>query len=165
VVALLTDLPRTIPAGRRPAAQAFPLLELGAPDRSAGPRNPRNPTSPRPGVGTDVRDPAPRPNRAALRRRRTVALGLLVGLCVGALIGLQATLGSIGGGPLATTGAPGALQPAASRVWIVHPGDTLWSIAKAVDPAGDVRPLVDRLAAEAGTTVLYPGEPIAIPAV
>ena len=30
------------------------------------------------------------------------------------------------------------------------PGDTLWSIAEAVDPAGDVRPLVDRLATEAG---------------
>jgi hypothetical protein len=27
----------------------------------------------------------------------------------------------------------------------VQPGDTLWSIARSVQPAGDVRPLVHRL--------------------
>jgi hypothetical protein len=92
-----------------------------------------------------------------------VALGALVLLIIGVWFGLQAALGRIGGSPLATAGAPGGLQPAASRIWIVRPGDTLWSIATAVDPTGDVRPLVDRLAAEAGTTALYPGESIAVP--
>jgi hypothetical protein len=77
--------------------------------------------------------------------------------------GLQAALGRTGGSPLATTGAPGGLQSAASRIWVVRPGDTLWTIAEAVDPGGDVRPLVDRLAAVVGTTALYPGESVAIP--
>lgn len=76
---------------------------------------------------------------------------------------MRAALGRIGGGPLATTGAPGGALPAASRVWVVRPGDTLWSIAEAVDPAGDVRPFVDRLDTEVGGSSIYPGETIAIP--
>jgi hypothetical protein len=39
----------------------------------------------------------------------------------------------------------------------------LWLIAKAVDPKGDVRPLVDRLAGEVHGTLLYPGESVALP--
>ena len=110
-----------------------------------------------------VRRAAHRPNPAVLRRRRAVAVIVLATLLLGCWLGLQAALGRIGGSPLATAGAPGGLQPAASRTWIVRPGDTLWSIALAVDPNGDVRPLVDQLAAEVGTTALYPGESIAIP--
>jgi len=104
-----------------------------------------------------------RPSRAVLRRRRIVALGLLAALALCGWIGLQAALGGIGGGPLATTGAPGGPQLAAARVWVVRPGDTLWSIAEAVDPGADVRPLVDRLDAQIGGTALYPGETIGIP--
>jgi hypothetical protein len=88
---------------------------------------------------------------------------LVAAVSVCSWIGLQAALGRIGGGPLATTGAPGGWQVASSRVWVVRPGDTLWSIAESVDPKGDVRPLVDRLASEVGTTALYPGEAISIP--
>jgi hypothetical protein len=98
-----------------------------------------------------------------LRRRRLVAVGLFIAVLLTAWLGLQAALGRIGGGPLATTGAPGGLRAAATRMWIVRPGDTLWSIAEAVDPRGDVRPLVDRLAAALGATALYPGEVVAIP--
>jgi hypothetical protein len=83
---------------------------------------------------------------------------------MGSWTGLQAALGRIGGGPLAATGAPGGLQRAASRMWTVQPGDTLWSIAEVVDPRSDERPLVDRLVAELGSTALYPGETIAVPA-
>ena len=104
-----------------------------------------------------------RERQAVLLIRRTATIGLLalVVLCVG--IAARAALGRIGGGPLATTGAPGGIEPAASRVWIVRPGDTLWSIAEAVDPHGDVRPLVDRLAGEVRGTSIYPGETIALP--
>jgi hypothetical protein len=87
----------------------------------------------------------------------------MVTLVVGCWLGLQAALGRIGGGPLATTGAPGGPGPAAGRVWIVRPGDTLWSIAEAAEPGSDVRPLVDRLAALIGSTELYPGESISLP--
>ena len=140
MVALLADIPRmTCPS----------VAPLGAPE--TGCRDPRG---------------APKlcqPSRAVLRRRRVVALGALVLLLMGLWFGLQAALGRIGGSPLAIADAPGGLQPAASRTWIVRPGDTLWSIAEAVDPKGDVRPLVDRLAAELGGTALYPGESIGIP--
>jgi hypothetical protein len=78
-------------------------------------------------------------------------------------VGLQAALGRTGAGPLASTGAPGGSEPASVRVWTVRPGDTLWSIAEAVDPRGDVRPLVDRMAAELGGTTLYPGESVSVP--
>ncbi|HEY3810847.1 MAG TPA: hypothetical protein VGL49_05380, partial [Acidimicrobiales bacterium] len=59
-----------------------------------------------------------RPSPAVLRRRRVVAIGLVVVVVLLTWIGLQAALGRIGGGPLATTGAPGGLQDAGARVWI-----------------------------------------------
>jgi hypothetical protein len=98
-----------------------------------------------------------------LRRRRTVAVISLLLVLGGVWFGLQAALGRIGGSPLATAGAPGGLERAATRIWIVRPGDTLWSIAERVKPGSDVRPLVDRLAAEIGSADLYPGEQVAIP--
>jgi nucleoid-associated protein YgaU len=103
------------------------------------------------------------PSRATLRWRRAVAVGMLAVVIGASWIGIRAALGGTGGGPLAATGAPGGVKAAAVRVWIVRPGDTLWSIAEAVDPNGDVRPLVDRLAGEARGTAIYPGETIAIP--
>jgi hypothetical protein len=45
----------------------------------------------------------------------------------------------------------------------VQPGDSLWSIAARVDPSGDPRPLVAKLAAELGSSTVQPGEHITIP--
>jgi hypothetical protein len=105
--------------------------------------------------------------RATRRLRQAVALGVLAMVVavvvVCSSLAIRTALGRIGGGPLATTGAPGGSQAVAVRVWIVRPGDTLWSIAEAIDPNGDVRPLVDRLAGEARGSAIYPGESIAIP--
>ncbi len=84
------------------------------------------------------------------------------------LIAAQSTLAGTGGGPLTTTGAAasgvGPMTPADTAVWVVRPGDTLWSIAESLDPRGDVRPLVDRLSAEVHGGDIYPGETIALPA-
>jgi hypothetical protein len=110
-----------------------------------------------------VRRAAHRPSPAVLRRRRAVSVMVVATLLIGCWLGLQAALGRIGGGPLATTGAPGGPRPAAGRVWIVRPGDTLWSIAEAAHPGSDVRPLVDRLAAAVGSSHLYPGEAVVLP--
>jgi hypothetical protein len=109
----------------------------------------------------------PANRRAPYRLRQVVALGALavvVAVVVAcSWLAIRTALGRIGGGPLATTGAPGGSQGVAVRVWIVRPGDTLWAIAEAIDPNGDVRPLVDRLASEAHGSAIYPGESIAIP--
>jgi len=154
VVALLTDMPRVAPPGcRNPFEPLDTTVTAWCPTTSR----------PSPAALGHPRLVTSRPGPAVLRRRRLGALLLLTTLVLGSRIGLQAALGRTGGGPLATTGASSGMQPAATRVWVVRPGDTLWSIAAAVDPNGDVRPLVDRLAAEVGGTSLYPGEMIGIP--
>jgi hypothetical protein len=43
---------------------------------------------------------------------------------------------------------------------VVRPGDTLWSIARSLQPGGDVRDLVDRLAERAGGAQITPGQRI-----
>ena len=47
-----------------------------------------------------------------------------------------------------------AARPAAGAVYVVQPGDTFWSIAATLVPAGDVRAEVDRLAALNGSAAL-----------
>jgi hypothetical protein len=107
--------------------------------------------------------PSPRrPTAADYRRRRVVALGVATLLALFAWIAVRSALDRIGGGPLAATGATSAV-PVSSRSWVVRPGDTLWSIASAVEPRSDVRPLVDQLAKETGGRPLYPGQVIAVP--
>lgn len=54
------------------------------------------------------------------------------------------------------------LQPVARLSHVVQPGDTLWSIARDFVPEGDIRPLVDRLAAARGNTPLQPGEAVVL---
>jgi LysM repeat protein len=63
--------------------------------------------------------------------------------------------------------APAPTGPAAAAsdgtTVTVEPGDTLWSIARRVQPNGDVRPLVDQLVAAQGGEVLLPGQQIVVP--
>jgi Tfp pilus assembly protein FimV len=47
--------------------------------------------------------------------------------------------------------------------YMVQPGDTLWSIARRLQPAGDVRPLVHQLIALNGGASLGIGQRLAIP--
>lgn len=112
--------------------------------------------------------PGGRLHPSVYRRRRLLAAGLLLLAIAAVLVTAQSFMAGTGGGPLTATGAAAssswAMTPAGTEVWVVRPGDTLWSIARSVDPQGDVRPLVDRLAAEVGRDTLYPGETVAIPA-
>lgn len=88
------------------------------------------------------------------RRRRLVALALLVGL----VLGVVSFIGSADATPTPEG------QLAESITVIVQPGDTLWAIASDLDPEGDPRALVDRLTDLAGSTALQPGQQLVVPA-
>jgi hypothetical protein len=96
-------------------------------------------------------------------------VGAVVAMLAAMLLALAIGNGALAGlapGPSGTpavaaassTGGAGATQVT------VEAGDTLWSIARRVQPSGDIRPLVDRLVAAYGTTPLQPGQQLAIPA-
>lgn len=160
MVALLTD----IPTYTEPSPAPLRLV-------TRRPRPAIFPTRPMPSTAPTIRRSHPihtnrstRPSPQTFRRRRVAALGLLVLSACLVIIAVQAALGRAGGGPLTTTGVAGGLRAAAAESWVVRPGDTLWSIASAIAPGRDARPIVDRLAAELGGSSLFPGEVVPIPA-
>ncbi|HET7489066.1 MAG TPA: LysM domain-containing protein [Acidimicrobiales bacterium] len=133
--------------------------------RSPSPRRPAPGTTAswRPAAATRPR-PGARPSAAVFRRRRAA-----VCLVVAVLLGVLVAVGMPGEAPLSLSGrAPAAAEPAgalpiAARSYVVQPGDTLWSIARSLQPHGDVRPLVQRLAADRGGAPLRAGERLVLP--
>lgn len=104
--------------------------------------------------------PGSAPRAVFWRRRLAVLLvAVAVVLTAKALVG-----GSHGG-----TSHPGSVAPAAvaeagpQGSYVVKQGDTLWAIARQMQPGGDVRPVVDRLAALRRGEPLRVGERIALP--
>jgi Tfp pilus assembly protein FimV len=92
--------------------------------------------------------------RPAAYRRRVLAFALL------ALIPFVlswAARTTLGGGSLT---APGRSAP--SRTYVVQSGDTLWNVARALHPGGDLRATVDRLASAHRGSGLQAGERIAL---
>lgn len=102
----------------------------------------------------------PRPDEEARRLHPSVYRRRRLGVATAALA-LGATAWTVlpGGGAAPTASAPPA--PAAA-VHVVAPGDTIWSIARRLQPEGDVRATVDRLVAAHGSAVLQPGDRIAL---
>jgi hypothetical protein len=64
---------------------------------------------------------------------------------------------TLGGGSLT---APGRSAP--SRTYVVQSGDTLWNVARALHPRGDLRATVDRMATAHRGSELQAGERIAL---
>jgi LysM repeat protein len=58
---------------------------------------------------------------------------------------------------------PGSVKAPGGYVYVVRPGDTLWSIATRLDPSGDPRTLVAQLEAQVHTDKLVPGSRITVP--
>lgn len=60
---------------------------------------------------------------------------------------------------------PGAEPIAASqgRVVMVEAGDSVWSIARSIQPDGDLRPLVHRIVQANGSAPLQPGQELVVP--
>ena len=113
--------------------------------------------------------PPRRPHRSrVLRRRRRVAALVVLVVAVLAVVGsialVRAVVGAFGGEPLTSPEPPIARsQPVVATSYVVRPGDTLWSIARAAHPSGDVRPYVDRLAKTLHGQPLQPGQRIEPP--
>lgn len=128
------------------------------------------PTCSAPACGATERAPArrpapvhPRPRRrlSATTRRRRLLFTLGAAAVVGAL---ALPVAALGGRPATAPRAPStAVVVPGSTVYVVQPGDTLWSIASALDHGGDPRPLAEAIAKETGSSVVVPGERIRIP--
>jgi LysM repeat protein len=101
------------------------------------------------------------------RRRRLAVLGVAV-LCVFTIWVLAQTVVNAVSSRQATTESMqtiSAVQPTAdadSAYWTVRPGDTLWSIAQAVTPRGDIRPVLKRLDDRYGSSTLVAGQHILV---
>lgn len=99
--------------------------------------------------------------RPAVVRRRRVLLGIVA---TGLLVALALPWGGSGGRPLATSGSAPAGDPiAAHALYVVQPGDTLWTIAERLDPSGDPRVIVGELASRLGGDTIRAGEQIRLP--
>ena len=88
-----------------------------------------------------------------------VAMVLALAIGNGALAGLAP--GPSGASASASASATASTAPAAQVT--VRAGDTLWSIARRIQPTGDVRPLVDQLVASYGSAALQPGQMLDVP--
>ncbi len=104
---------------------------------------------------------------ATYRRRQLVAFAISILLVIAVLVAAKAAMGGLGAepltGPESAGGSTSVLQPIARSVYVVQPGDTLWEIARALQPKGDVRPLVGKLAQQRGGAPLQVGERIVLP--
>jgi hypothetical protein len=88
---------------------------------------------------------------------------VVVVLVAGAVWALGGMAGWLGRGPLAAPGpGPSRFVPAAAVVRIVQPGDTVWSIARSMQPHGEIRPLVDHLEQELHGRPLQVGDRLAL---
>jgi len=123
----------------------------------------RRPQAPAPRHLRLVPPPARRlPRSTMYRRRRVVLVAALFFAVFFAVLAARAALGALGGGPLAAPETPAGRGGAPAAVYVVQPGDTYWTIARHLQPAGDVRALVDHLSAEHGGAPLQPGEQLAL---
>jgi len=107
-----------------------------------------------------------RETQATYWRRRIVCMALLLGL----LWVTSSAAGFASGDrsverPQAQTLIESAAGESltAGQVVIVKPGDTLWSIARKMQPTGDVRPLVDRIATLNNGYGLTAGQALLLP--
>lgn len=93
-----------------------------------------------------------------------VAVAAFVLLLVASLAIGNGALAGLAPAP-AGSAAPSSVAPAAAAEGIaVQQGDTLWTIARRLQPTGDVRALVDQLVALNGVAPLQAGQVVQVPA-
>ena len=96
---------------------------------------------------------APAPSLKLTRRGRLVVVGFA--------LALVASLSVFGRG----VGTAEAADPAAARVVVVQPGETLWSIARDLDPSADPRSVIEALKSvnHLKGQVVLPGQALTVP--
>ncbi|MHB8438929.1 MAG: LysM peptidoglycan-binding domain-containing protein [Acidimicrobiales bacterium] len=97
---------------------------------------------------------------ARVRRRRVV----LAAATIGMLVALALPWGGAGGHTLAASGsvlAGAALEP--HTLYIVQPGDNMWTIAERLSPRADPRVVVAQLEQQVGSDTLQPGDRLTLP--
>jgi Tfp pilus assembly protein FimV len=122
------------------------------------PPGPGRPARPHLRVLDGGRAPGRLAQQAVYRRRRIVAAVLVVAVLAAALLLASAAVARNAGG------VPSSAAGGSSPTVVVHPGDTLWSIAAAAAPDTDVRVTVDRLVALNGSAPIVVGQELELPA-
>ena len=91
--------------------------------------------------------------------------GVVAAVLAAAVLALLVSHGAFASLVPAAPGRAGAVAtlPADGPSVTVETGDTLWSIARDLQPTGDVRPLVDRLVEVNGSSVIVPGQELVVP--
>jgi len=105
----------------------------------------------------------PRPSVRAqtlARRRRTLAIGVVLAAVTLLAMPLRAIGAITVDGRPTPAGVPAGLAP--GSIYVVHNGDTLRSIALRVNPA-ELASIEQQLAASTGSTHLVAGEHVTIP--
>jgi hypothetical protein len=103
----------------------------------------------------DVRRP-PTSHSPRVRNRRRFAIAALILISVVAV--LLPARQAFGGKSLVSSERPSAESSVVTIV--VEPGDTLWSIARELEPNSDPRSVVDELVRARGTSEVFSGETI-----
>ena len=137
-----------------------PTAELRWIDLSSSPALRLQPARrPRPDLRVLEGGRSPRAVARYQRRRLVVAAVASFLLLGGALVTGRLVTGSSSPTSAAASGAAGVAAPTV----VVQPGDTLWSIAGAIAPDGDVRITVDQLVALNGSSPIVPGQELVLP--
>lgn len=104
----------------------------------------------------------PRATPRQLRRRRFAVLMAVAAVVLG-IAALASAVPGGGGGDASTAGsAPDGAIAIVGDVYVVQPGDSLWSIAERLTPGGDPRPVVRELRERHGAVELSVGDRLPI---
>jgi hypothetical protein len=144
-----------------------------APADRCTPYRPPASSGSRPGVRHPTRPagqvPAARPDQATYWRRRALVLMAAVVVLAGLVVVAGRALDGVMSWRTTTStqSTPDAVASTvsasdAAEVYVVEPGDTLWSIAERIAPGEDPRPIVHVLAQRAGGSGLRPGQRLSL---